>query len=80
MHKVVKQRDNDLSRAFEEVLIEIQAGVSRAEAFTAMANRIDVSEVTAFIAAMLECAEKGTRVYDVLRDQLEQLRKKLAIE
>ena len=58
------------------MLQEIQLGVSRSEAFRALAERTDVEELNAFTLAMIQADVFGVSIGKVLRTQAQQLRLK----
>ncbi len=66
--------NNELARAFEDVLQQIQSGISRREALSDMARRIDVPELTFGVNAIIEADEKGASVLETLKRLAEQLR------
>lgn len=74
MQKVAEKWDNELSLAFNRVLQEIQVGKVRREALRAMAERMDVPDVTSFIAAIIQADQLGVSIATVLRIQSEQMR------
>lgn len=76
MVKVVEKWDNELSRAFARVNAEIRVGKLRREALRDMANRIDVPDVSNFIAAVIQADTLGVSIAKVLRIQSEQMRVK----
>ena len=59
MQKVAEKWDNELSRAFGRVLHEIRLGKTRREALRDVAQRIDVGDVTSFIAAVIQSEQTG---------------------
>lgn len=74
MSKVVEKWDNELSRAFMRVLVEIQMGTLRREALRSMADRADVAELTSFVAAIIQADQLGVSLARVLHIQSEQMR------
>ncbi|HKZ86794.1 MAG TPA: type II secretion system F family protein [Anaerolineae bacterium] len=74
MKKVSEKWDNELSRAFTRVLQEIQLGRMRREAMRDMANRMEVSEVTSFVAAIIQAEILGVSMTKILRIQSDQMR------
>jgi tight adherence protein C len=76
MGKVYEKWDNDLSIAFGRVLQEIQLGKLRREAMRDMANRMDVPDVTSFVAAIIQSEQLGVSMSKVLRVQSDQMRVK----
>ena len=76
MAKVHEKWDNELSRAFGRVIREIQLGKLRREALRDMADRVGVSEMTSFVAAVIQSEQLGVSMRKVLRIQADQMRVK----
>ena len=76
MGKVYEKWDNELAIAFGRVLREIQLGKMRRDALRDMANRMDVPDVTAFIAAIIQADQLGVSMAKILRVQSDQMRVK----
>lgn len=76
MDKVYQKWDNELSRAFGRVLREVQLGKLRREAMRDMADRLGVSEMTSFVAAVIQSEQLGVSMAKVLSIQADQMRVK----
>jgi tight adherence protein C len=74
MTKVTEKWDNQLSRAFVRVLVEIQMGTLRRDALRGMAERAGVPELTSFVAAIIQADQLGVSLARVLHIQSEQMR------
>ncbi|MEA3349213.1 MAG: type II secretion system F family protein [Chloroflexota bacterium] len=74
MAKVNEKWDNELALSFSRVLREIQLGKLRREALRSMADRIDITEMTSFVAAIIQSEQLGVSMSKVLRIQSEQMR------
>lgn len=74
MAKVVEKWNSQLSNAFNRVLQEVQLGKLRREAMKAMAENIGVSEMTSFVAAVIQSEQLGVSMARVLRIQADQMR------
>ncbi|HID61390.1 MAG TPA: type II secretion system F family protein [Anaerolineae bacterium] len=74
MSKVAEKWDNELSLAFNRVIQEIQMGKLRREALRDMADRMDVPDVSSFVAAIIQADQLGVSIAKVLRIQSEQMR------
>lgn len=74
--KVYEKWDNDLSLAFGRVLKEIQLGKQRRDALRDMAERMDVPDVNAFTAAIIQADQLGVSMGKILRVQSDQMRVK----
>lgn len=76
MGKVYEKWDNDLAVAFGRILREIQLGKLRRDALRDMASRMDVPDVTAFTAAVIQADQLGVSMGRILRVQSDQMRVK----
>lgn len=76
MAKVAEKWDNELSLAFARTVQEMQLGKLRREALRDMANSLDVSDVTSFVAAIVQADQLGVSMAKVMRIQSEQMRMK----
>lgn len=76
MGKVYEKWDNDLAIAFGRVLREIQLGKLRREALRDMSERMDVPDVTSFVAAVIQADQLGVSMTKILRVQSDQMRVK----
>lgn len=76
MSKVYEKWDNDLAMSFGRVLAEIQLGKTRREALRDMSTRMDVPDVTSFVAAIIQADQLGVSIAKILRVQSDQMRVK----
>ena len=74
MSKVAAKWDNELSTEFSRVIQELQLGKLRREALRDMADRIEVQDVSTFIAAIIQADQLGVSIAKVLRIQSDQMR------
>ena len=74
MSNVAKKWENELSLAFARAIREIQLGKVRREALKSMAERIDLAEMSSFVAAIIQSEQLGVSMAKVLRIQAEQMR------
>ncbi|MEK7440601.1 MAG: type II secretion system F family protein [Chloroflexota bacterium] len=74
--KLTEKWDNDLALAFGRVLQEVRLGKTRREALRDMSYRLDVPDVTSFIAAVLQAEQLGVSMGKILRIQSDQMRMK----
>ena len=74
MQKVSEKWDNELSRTFGRVLHEIRLGKTRREALRDASMRLDVGDVTSFVAAVIQSEQLGVSMAKVLRIQSDQMR------
>jgi tight adherence protein C len=74
MQKVAEKWDNEISKAFARMLNEMRVGKSRRDALRDMSDRLDVPDVTSFVAALVQADQLGISIAKVLRIQSEQMR------
>jgi tight adherence protein C len=76
MQKVAEKWQSDLSLAFARVLQEVNLGKIRREALRDMADNIGITEMTSFVAAIIQSESLGVSLAKVLRIQSDQMRVK----
>lgn len=74
LSKVAEKWETDLSYEFGRVIAEIRLGKSRREALRDMAARVQVDDLTSFVAAIVQADQLGVSIGKVLRVQSEQMR------
>ena len=74
MAKVAEKWDNELSLAFTRVIQEVRLGKVRREALRDMADHMEVSDVTSFVAAVIQAEQLGVSMAKILRIQSDQMR------
>jgi tight adherence protein C len=74
MQRVADKWHNELGRAFQRMLTEMRIGKTRREALRDMSARIEVPDVTSFVAALIQADQLGISIAKVLRIQSEQMR------
>ena len=74
MSKVAEKWENELSRAFGHVIHEIRLGKLRREALREMEHNAGVTDVTSFVAAVIQADQLGVSMAKVMRIQSEQMR------
>ncbi len=74
LQKVVEKHPGPLSNEFGKALQEMGMGKPRREALKDMAERLNVSEVTIFITAMVQAELLGVSIGNVLQIQSQQAR------
>lgn len=74
MRKVNQKWEDELALEFGRVIQEIGLGKLRREALRDMADRLDVSEFTSFVAAVIQSEQLGVSMAKVLRIQSDQMR------
>ncbi len=56
------------------ILKDIKLGSSRADALRGMSKRLDISEITSFVAVLIDADATGASISKVLKEQSEQIR------
>ena len=74
MKKVNEKWENELALAFGRALQEMQLGKLRREALRDMADRLGVSEMDSFVAAVIQSEQLGVSMAKVLRIQSDDMR------
>lgn len=77
---VEKARPSPLVEELEQVLKEIKVGSSRGDALREMAIRLNMQEVSSFIAVLISADQMGASIGKVLRQQSEQIRTQRFLE
>lgn len=71
---IAKAPPGALRNEFSIVLRDLRSGLSRAESLRRMAARLDISEITSFVSAIIQAEKMGSSLAAVLRVQAEQRR------
>ncbi|MFZ3228803.1 MAG: type II secretion system F family protein [Pseudobdellovibrio sp.] len=66
--------DSVLAEEFQIVLKDIKIGSSKTEALKELAARLDMQEVTSFVAVLIDAEATGSSISQVLKDQSVQMR------
>jgi len=74
LRNVHEKWEDDLALEFGRVLQEIALGKLRREALRDMSDRLDVAELTSFIAAVIQSEQLGVSMAKVLRIQSDNMR------
>jgi tight adherence protein C len=74
--RVAEKYQNALAEEFSLVLAEMKLGRSRRDALTAMSDRLNIEDVTAFVTAIVQSTELGTNLGDTLRIQSVDMRRR----
>lgn len=74
MQRVAEKWDNEISRGFQRMLTEMRVGKTRRQALRDMAERMEVPDITSFVAALVQADQLGISIAKVLRIQSEQMR------
>ena len=76
MQKLADKWDNELSKGFSKVVQEMRLGIVRREALKNMDRTMGVSDMTTFVAAVIQAEQLGVSMAKILRIQSEQMRVK----
>jgi tight adherence protein C len=71
---VDKAEDSVLAEELGNVLRDIKLGSSRADALKGMSTRLEVPEITSFVAVLVDADATGASISQVLKDQSVQIR------
>lgn len=74
MAKVVEKVRGPISEEFGKALDEMRVGKTRARALKDMAIRVEIPEMTSFVAAIYQSEQLGVSIASVLRVQSESIR------
>jgi len=75
IQRIVEKAENSvLASELNTVLNDIKLGSARADALKALARRLDISEVTSFVAVVNDADYTGASISQVLKDQSQQMR------
>lgn len=70
----VADENSVLAEEFKIVLKDIKVGSSKTEALKEMAERLDMPEMTSFVAVLIDAEATGASISQVLKDQSVQMR------
>jgi tight adherence protein C len=74
--QVARNTGGPLAAEFARALQEMQIGAARTQVLRAIVDRTSVTELRAFISALIQAAELGVPVAQVLREQAKEMRVK----
>lgn len=74
IQKISLYWDTELGHEFKRVTQEMEMGVTRADALRNMSNRLDVDDLSRFIAIIIQAEKIGMSYADVLHTQALQMR------
>jgi tight adherence protein C len=74
MQRVSEKWDDPLSQEFGRVIRDIGLGRARRDGLRDMADRMEVPDVTSFVAAIIQTEQLGVSIAKVLRIQSDQMR------
>ncbi|UMZ75030.1 type II secretion system F family protein [Natranaerofaba carboxydovora] len=76
LKKVADEGEGPLAVEINKVISEISMGKSRKEALTDLKNRVDISDLTAFINAVIQAEQLGVGISKVLKVEAKEFRRK----
>ena len=74
LQRVSESWKSPLATEFARVVAEMNMGQTRAQAMRNMSNRLDVPELSSFVAVILQSDELGMSISDTLHAQANQMR------
>ena len=74
LQRVSETWKSPLATEFNRVVAEMNMGQTRAQAMRKMSNRLEVPEVSSFVAVIIQSDELGMSIADVLHAQANQVR------
>ncbi len=75
IQRIVDKAENSvLADELSIVLKDIKLGSSRSEALRSFAARLDIAEITSFVAVVNDADQTGASIAQVLKDQSNQMR------
>jgi tight adherence protein C len=75
MSRIIEKTEGSvLADELQLVMKDIKLGSSRREALTRLADRLDITEITSFVAVVRDADETGASIAQVLKDQSIQMR------
>lgn len=78
--EVIQRKEGPLVEEFERALIEVRLGKRRREAWQDMADRVQVDELSALVAALYQAEELGVSIAKALRAHSDALRSKRSMK
>jgi tight adherence protein C len=74
LQKVSDTWRTPIGTEFHRVVQEMEVGLSRTEALRNMSERLQISEISSFVAMIVQAEHLGMQIADVLHSQAEQMR------
>jgi tight adherence protein C len=74
LQRVSEYWDTPIGHEFGRVIHEMEMGVTRSDALRNMAERVDIREISSFVALIIQTEQLGMSVSDTLHAQAEQMR------
>jgi tight adherence protein C len=74
LQRVSEHWDTPIGQEFGRVISEMEMGLSRRDALRNLADRVDIQEISSFVALILQTEQLGMSISDTLHAQAEQMR------
>jgi tight adherence protein C len=74
LQRVSEHWDTPIGQEFGRVIAEMEMGLSRREGLRNLAERVDIPEISSFVALILQTEQLGMSISDTLHAQAEQMR------
>lgn len=74
LQRVSEQWNTRIAAEFGRVVTEMEMGLSRKDALRNLANRFDITELSSFVAIIIQSEQLGSSIADVLHVQADQMR------
>jgi tight adherence protein C len=74
LQRVSEHWNTPIGQEFGRVVSEMEMGLSRREALRNLAERLDISEISSFVALILQTEQLGMSISDTLHAQADQMR------
>ena len=74
LQRVAESLHTPLGVEIRRTVQEMELGMTRAEALRNLGNRLEVAEISSFVAIIIQAENLGMRIADVLHAQAEQMR------
>jgi tight adherence protein C len=74
LQRVSEYWDTPIGHEFGRVIHEMEMGVTRSDALRNLADRLDIREISSFVALIIQTEQLGMSISDTLHAQAEQMR------
>ncbi len=74
LQRVSEHWNTPIGQEFSRVISEMEMGLSRRDALHNLAERVDIQEISSFVALILQTEQLGMSISDTLHAQAEQMR------
>ena len=74
IQRVSEYWDTPIGREFGRVISEMEMGITRRDALRNFSDRLDIREISSFVALIIQTEQLGMSISDTLHAQAEQMR------